>query len=171
MTPPATSGRLQIALLCWSFAARWSSICHRIWVGRANGWTETLLQPASYNSNTVRDRPYVSVWIGKLIAIHSRAIEYRPIPDTGIPNPKAGGRKVRSPPFKFQPAGWRLTKMSIEHILGYIGCLWSGAMNNRTAFSKAPNDWKQIPLWWWPCVSFESYLGILSRLLLNWFWS
>ena len=71
------------------------------------------------------------------------------------------GRKV---PFKFQPTGWRLTKkMSIEHILGYIGWLWSDATNNRTAFAKAPKEWKQsvliyvvveLPdhhLWWWPC--------------------
>ena len=27
--------------------------------------------------------------------------------------------------------------MSIEHILGYIGWLWSDAMNNRAAFTKA----------------------------------
>ena len=39
-------------------------------------------------------------------------------------------------PFKFQPTGWRLTKMSVEHILGHIGCLWSDAMNKFTAFSE-----------------------------------
>ena len=41
------------------------------------------------------------------------------------------GRKV---PIsnKFQPTSWRLSKMSIGHILGYIGWLCSDAINNRT---------------------------------------
>ena len=30
---------------------------------------------------------------------------------------------VKSPPFKFQSTGWRLMKMLIGYILGYIGCL------------------------------------------------
>ena len=51
-------------------------------------------------------------------------------------------RKI--PPFEFQPTGWRLAKMSIDHILGYTGWLWSDEMNNRTAFAKVPNGWTQI---------------------------
>ena len=31
--------------------------------------------------------------------------------------------------------------MSIKHILGFIGWLWSDAMNNGTAFAKAPNEY------------------------------
>ena len=34
--------------------------------------------------------------------------------------------------------------MPIEHILGYIGLLWSDAMNICTAFAKALNYWTQI---------------------------
>ena len=70
--------------------------------------------------------------------------------------PKPGFEKL---PFQIVSelvGGWQ--KMSIEHIWGYIGWLWSD-----TAFAKAPNEWKQIehnmcgrwaarsPLWWWPC--------------------
>ena len=51
----------------------------------------------------------------------------------------APNRRSKSLPFKFQP-----TEMSIEHSLGHIGWLWNDAMNNRTAFVKAPNEWMHI---------------------------
>ena len=66
--------------------------------------------------------------------------------------------------------------MSIEHILRYIGRLWSDAMNNRTSFTKAPNEWKQIkhnmcgrrvawsPLWWWPCTYTLLYFSVDGTL-------
>ena len=47
-------------------------------------------------------------------------------------------------PLIFLPNGWRLTKMSTEHISGYIGWLWGDATNNHTAFAKASNEWTQI---------------------------
>ena len=50
------------------------------------------------------------------------------------PIPNLPNQGSKSAPIKFQPTGWRLMKMSIEHILGYNGWLWSDAMNNRTAF-------------------------------------
>ena len=69
----------------------------------------------------VRDRSYVSIG-RELIGTHLRTID----------PPKGGGSGLsKSPPLKFQPTSWRLSKMSIEHTLGYIGWLWSGAMNNR----------------------------------------
>ena len=61
-------------------------------------------------------------------------------------------RASKSYPFKFLPTAW----------------LWSDAMNKRTAFAKAPNEWMQIghnmcsrwvarsPLWWWPCYNTKS---------------
>ena len=53
-------------------------------------------------------------------------------------------------------------RLSIEHILWYIGWLCVKWCNERTAFAKAPNGWTQIEhnmrcrraarssLWWWP---------------------
>ena len=43
-------------------------------------------------------------------------------------NPWNWGWGEESSPFKFQPTGWRLMKMSIEHILGYAGWLWCEMM-------------------------------------------
>ena len=34
--------------------------------------------------------------------------------------------------------------MSREHIWEHIGWLWSDAMNNRTSFAKAPNEWAHL---------------------------
>ena len=80
----------------------------------------------------------------------------------------------KSPPFKFQPTNWRLTKMSMEHILGYINQLWSDAMNNCTAFAKPLNEWKLIehnmcgrqvarsPLWWRPCIQWNLFYKLFS---------
>ena len=85
-----------------------------------------------------------------------------------LPNTPNWG--LKSPPFQFQPAGWRLMKMSATHIWEYIGWLWNDAMGNRTAFARAPNEWKQIehsmcgrraarsPLWWWPCKSTKRFV-------------
>ena len=58
--------------------------------------------------------------------------------------PNAPNWGSKSPSSNFQPTGWRLTKMSIYHILGYIFWLWSDAMNNLTAFVKVPNEWTQM---------------------------
>ena len=85
-----------------------------------------------------------------------------------IPYPRhlTPNKGLKSPPLKVQQTVWRLTKMLIEHVLGYIGWLWSDAMNNRTAFGKVPYERTQIehnmcgrraarsPLWWWPCLIF-----------------
>ena len=68
-----------------------------------------------------------------------------PIADPRVPitRPQTSGRKV---PLPRSANCWRLTKMSIEHILGCISWLWSDAINNRTAFVKAPNEWTQIEI-------------------------
>ena len=65
-----------------------------------------------------------------------------PFPTPTPPIPHTGIEKWT---LKFQPtSGRRLTSMSIEHILGYTGWLWSDVINNRTVFAKAPNEWTQI---------------------------
>ena len=64
--------------------------------------------------------------------------------------------------------------MSIEHFLDVIGWLWSDAMNNHTAFAKAPDEWTQIehnmcgrwaaqrsPLWWRPCLLMFQILHVI----------
>ena len=83
------------------------------------------------------------------------------------PTHKPGGGGSKSPPFKFHLTGWRLTIMPMEHILGHISWLWSDAMNRRTAFARAPNEWTLIehnmwgrraarsPFWWWPCFTYS----------------
>ena len=104
------------------------------------------------------------------------------------PTPLHHKLRVEKSPFKFQPTGWRLTKMWREHILGYTGWLWSDEMNNRTALSKAPSEWMQIehnmwgrrearsPSWWWPGslegampehngIKICSFLDTLSKTL------
>ena len=58
----------------------------------------------------------------------------RPIPDPHHPNPKPGGGGFEKFPFTFQSAGWMSTKMSFGHISEHIGCLWSDAINKRTAW-------------------------------------
>ena len=89
------------------------------------------------NSKTVWDIPRVSM--GRSYEPMG-GLSNRPIPYPHV-RPNQGSK---SPPFIFQPTGWRLTKMSAEHILGCIGCLWNDAMNNHTDFAKAPSEWKQI---------------------------
>ena len=80
-----------------------------------------------------------------------------PSPTPYVP-PNAPNRVSNSVSFKFQPTYWWLTKMSIEHILRYIGWLWSNAMNNRTYIGyqspKRLNADRAVrsPLWWWSCL-------------------
>ena len=85
------------------------------------------------------------------------------IPEPYVPL-TSSNREPKPPLFKLQPTGWRVTKISIEQHLGYIGWLWSDEMNRRTAFAKSPNEWPLIehnmcghqaarsPLWRWPCL-------------------
>ena len=49
---------------------------------------------------------------------------------------QTGGRKS---PSQISANRLEVGEMPIEHILGYSGLLWIDAMNNRTAFAKAPN--------------------------------
>ena len=74
-----------------------SSICHRIWVGRVGG-----MEPVN-NSEMVRDRPYMSM--GEL--------SIAPILDHSNPP----NQKFEKSHFQISTS-CRLTKMSIEHILG-----------------------------------------------------
>ena len=63
-------------------------------------------------------------------------------PDHHVP-PQRGSKSL---PLKFQSNGWNIHKMSRQHIWEHIGWLQSdaSAMNNRTTFAKAPNEWTQI---------------------------
>ena len=88
-----------------------------------------LLEPAKNLKNGKRWTTCVN---GKLIGTDGLAIEWAHPQPSASPN-----RGSKSPHFKFQPISYRLMKISLEHILGYIGWLWSGAMNNHTSFAKA----------------------------------
>ena len=90
--------------------------------GRKRFWSQLS------NSKTVKDGPYA--------LMGSYRMGPSPTPSNLLPK-----RAAKSPTFKFH---WRSTKMSVEHVLGPICRLWSDAMNSRTAFAKAANEWKQI---------------------------
>ena len=74
-------------------------------------------------------------------------------------------RGSKSSPLKLQPNG-RLEindNFNTAHLRTHW-LMWCDAMNNRTAFAKAQNEWTQMehnmcgrraarsPLWWWPCL-------------------
>ena len=98
------------------------------------------------DSKTVRDRPYVSM--GSYFEAKGELSD-KPISSPHVLSNILRGRRgsLKSPPFKFQPTSWRLTKISFEHILGCIGWLWSDAVNNRASFRHSPKwvdaDWTQ----------------------------
>ena len=70
--------------------------------------------------------------------------------------------------------------MSVEHIREHTGWQWSDAMNDCTAFAKAPNVWTQIkynicgrraafsPMWWWPCNSGVVWTQIWPDAAASW---
>ena len=77
--------------------------------------------------------------------------------------------EIEKSPFQISANQLEISEMSIEHIRGHISFLWSNAMNSRTAFAKAPNEWTHTehnmcgrrstwsPLCWWPWY-YESSL-------------
>ena len=134
------------------------------------GWTEALL--SQLNNSKRQDKHNIcqweanrNQWVGYRIGLALISV---------ILSPKG---RSKSLPVKFQSTDWRSTKMSIEHVLGYIGWLWSDAMNNCTAFVKALNEWTQIdrnkcgcqvawspgPMWWWPCFNIAG-VDVIMRL-------
>ena len=73
-------------------------------------------------------------------------------------------RGASPPPWKLQPKGWRSTKMLKQHIWEHTAWLWSDAMNNRTAFANAANEWTQIENSMW---YVRSSSGLISIVLMT----
>ena len=89
---------------------------------------------------TIRERKTVCV-NEELTGTHGMAIEYaHPRPPCSLTS-QTGFEK--SSYFNFHPTVWRSTKIYLGHILEH-SLPWSYAINNRTVFSKAPNERKQI---------------------------
>ena len=107
-----------------------------------------MLSNSRYRQNTVQTSEAMeNVYIVEVMNHHRRTwvcqMSNGPIPDpSNSPAPKSIG--VESLPFKLQPNGRISTKMSTEHVWYGIFWLWSDAVNNRTAFTKAPTEWTQI---------------------------
>ena len=79
-------------------------------------------------------------------------------------------QSLKSPSFQLQPNCWRLTKISTSHISGHIRlAVLSDATNNRTVFTKAPNEcgrravWSSS-FWWWSCIR-DPYTSKADRFI------